>query len=132
MWHWFRLIVIWRVDVFIGSAIWAEIHVFVRVMAAAMVMWYVGGGIVQWAIMARRAREDGTKFSNAGEDVGRKWGRRITLDALCRICEVLVIPLCFEIVVNRGATAAGRLAGGPTVALTTIVASTAARRRFTL
>lgn len=77
LWNRLGLVVIWRVDVLIGSAIWAEIHVFVCVMAATVAMWYARRGVVEWTIIPRRAREDGTEFSDASDDVGRKGRGRI-------------------------------------------------------
>lgn len=126
---------IWRVDVFIGSAIWAEIHVFVRVVAVTMTVWHARRGVMEWSVIAGRAREDGTEFSDAGKDVGRD-GRRRFCGAVGRLCMMVmkVMSLRSEdlLVVNGGATPARRLARRAAIALFTLVTSTAARRRFTL
>jgi hypothetical protein len=54
------------VDVVIGSAIWAEIHVFVRVVATTVTVGHARRGVMEWPIIAGRAREDGSEFSDAG------------------------------------------------------------------
>ena len=124
----------------ISSAIWTEIHVFVRVVAATVAMWHAGRGVMEWTIIARGTREDGTKFSDAGENVGRKGWGGIPLGTMrgfrmvVVVVRVGVMSLRFDdiLVVNRGATPARRFARRATVALFTFVTSTAARRRFTL
>lgn len=135
LWNRLGLVVIWRVGVPVGSAIWTEIHVVVRVVAATMAMWYGRRGVMEWSIIPRRAREDRTKFSDAGEDVGRK-GRGRILDTMRRIRMMMVMMVFLRsddvLVVNRRATPTRRLAKRTAIALFAFATSTAARRRFTL
>ena len=131
------LVVIGCVNVFIGSTIWAEIHVFVRVVAAGVAVRHVRRGVMKWTIVAGRTREDGTEFSDAGKDVGRegRWRVSGTMRRLCMVVMMRVMmPLLSEwiLVVDRGATPASRFSRHGTVALFTLHTSTAARRRFTL
>lgn len=129
------LVVLRRVDMLVCSAVGAEIHVFVRVVTTAMTVRYVGGGVVEWTIIARRTGEDRTKYSDAGEDVGRKRRGRISRDTVRLGMVEMVGEMLLRLgvlVVNRGPTAARRLAERKTVARVTSVTSTAARRRFTL
>lgn len=119
----------------IGSTVWAEIHVFVCVVAATVAVRKVGRGIMEGTIVAWGPREDGAEFSDAGEDVGGKLWGRIPLDGMHRLrMEVVMgkVSLRFDVLVNRRAPAASRLARRTAVALVTLVTSTAARRGFTL
>lgn len=138
LWNRLGLVVIWRMGVLVRPAIWTEIHVVMRVVAGTMAMWYASRGVMEWTIIAGRAREDGTKFSDASEDVGRKRRGRIlgTMRRLCMIIMMMGVMMFLRsddiLMVNRRAAPARRLAERKTFALFTFVTSTAARGRFTL
>lgn len=101
-----------------------------------MTVWHARRGVMEWPIIAGRAREDGTEFSDAGKDVGRD-GRGRVLGAMRRLCMMVILRVMSLrsediLAVNRGATPARRLARHAAIALFTFITSTAAGRRFTL
>jgi len=133
---WIRFVVIGSMEVLIGTAIGAKVHVFVGVVSAAVAVRYARRGIMEWAIISGRARENGTELGDASEDVGRK-GRGRILDTMrlgmmmMMVVGVMMMPPKGILSVDGRATPAGRLSLHGTVAGFTLGASTAARRRFT-
>jgi len=98
-----------------------------------MTVWDARRGVMEWPIIAGRAREDRAEFSDPSEDVGREGRWRIP-GTMRRLCMMVKMSLRSDdiLVVNRGATPARGLARHATGARFTFVTSTAARRRFTL